>query len=245
MAEQEIDLSDKTINMGDIYTRLVKSLYKKFTIRKGIELKKKDLSFIYKSVGKLALRTLLLNNPLLERREVLTIVGDFAFDYRLFAGHEDFRLVGDPAADIYVTYPHISLEEFFGSSGFLQALDEGRGIDDILGCHYKKAIFMVNPLVMRFCLWFLSSSDFNFPQRDECYDKLTSYVAERIDGKGFDTKEIAHRYPVIDMLLSPTQLGHSHIQFCRDALDKCKHITTLNLRVDIISEIIFLNTSFH
>ena len=34
VAEKEIDLSDKTISMGDIYIRLVKCLYKKFTIRK-------------------------------------------------------------------------------------------------------------------------------------------------------------------------------------------------------------------
>ena len=32
VAEQEIDLSDKTISLGDIYTRLVKSLYRKFTV---------------------------------------------------------------------------------------------------------------------------------------------------------------------------------------------------------------------
>ena len=73
-------------------------------------------------------------------------------------------------------------------------------IDDIIGSDCEKPIFMVDPLVSSFCLWFLSRSDFKFLQRDECYDKLTSYVAERIDSKVFDTNKISDRYPAIDML---------------------------------------------
>ena len=96
MAEQEIDLSDKAIRIGDIYTRLVKCLYKKFTIRKRIAYKADDFKKVMKSVGQLALQTLMSNNPLLQRREVLRVVDEFAFDYGLFAGHEDIRLLGDP-----------------------------------------------------------------------------------------------------------------------------------------------------
>ena len=81
-----------------------------------------------KFVGNLALRTLLLNNPLLQKSKVFGIVGDFAFEYGFFAGHEDFRLCTDPTADTYVTYAHRSIEEFFGSFGFLQALDDGQSV---------------------------------------------------------------------------------------------------------------------
>ena len=154
-----------------------------------------------KSVGKLAFGTLMSNNPLLQRSEVLKVVGEFAFDYGLFAGHEDIRLLGDPTADVYVTYPHRSVEEFFGSHEFIQALNEGQSLDDILGSECEDPIFMVNPLVLSFCLWFLSSSDFDISQRNECYDKLTSYVANRIDSKVFDAYEIRSRYPAIDMLV--------------------------------------------
>ena len=178
VAEQETDLSNETISIGDIYTRLVKCLYKKYTIRKDINYDISDFLGVLKSVGKLALRILISNNPLLQRSEVLRIVGQFAFDYGLFAGHEDIGLLGDPAADLYVTYSHRSLEEFFGSFGFIQALCED---EDILGSNCEEPIFMMNPLVWSFCLWFLSSPVFEFPHRDECYDKLTSYVAECIN----------------------------------------------------------------
>ena len=223
VAEKEIDLSDETINVGLIYTRLVKCLYKKYTIRKSIVYEAADFYRVVKSVGQLALKTLTSGNPVLQRREVLRVVGDFAFEYGLFAGHEDIRLVDDQTADIYVTYPHRSLEEFFGSFGFIDALRDGKSVDDILGPDCKEPIFMMNPLVFKFFLWFLSSEDFDFPQRDECYDKLTSYVAKRIDTKVFDPEEIRDRYPVIDMVSLPA----FSIQFFRDVLNKCKQITTL------------------
>ena len=126
MKEDEIDLSDKTLTIGDLCLQMVQCLYRKFTIRKGIQFKKSEFIQFMKSVGILALKTLLLNNPLLQKSEVLEIVGDFAFEYGFFAGHEDFRLCTDPTADICVTYPHRSLEEFFGSFGFLQGLDNGK-----------------------------------------------------------------------------------------------------------------------
>ena len=175
MAEQEIDLSEKTISIGDMYTRLVKCLYKKFTIRKSITFELDDFVQVMKSVGKMALTTLKSNNPLLKKCKVLSVVGEFAFEYGLFAGHEDFRLSGDLTADIYVTYPHRSLEEFFGSFGFCQALSEGDSVEEILGTNSRNSLLLVNPLFLKFTLWFLSNP--NFPWLKNGYDKITSYVA--------------------------------------------------------------------
>ena len=78
----------------------------------------------------------------------------------------------DPTADIYVTYAHRSLEEFFGSFGFLQALDDGKSIDDILGSECKEPIFMTNPLVLKFCLWLLSCQDLSFTHKTPSYGKM-------------------------------------------------------------------------
>ena len=228
VAEKEIDLSDKTISMGDIYIRLVKCLYKKFTIRKNMEFEEQNFFCILKSVGQLALQTLMSNNSLLRKKEVLRVVGDFAFDYGLFAGHEDLRLFDDLTADVYVSYAHRSLEEFFGSFGFIQALSEGKTCEDILGSDCKEPIFLMNPLFLRFILWFLSTPEFDFSERDKCYDKLTSYVAKRIDSKVFDPFEIGKRYPAIDML-PPASLGLSIFQFFRDTLNKCKLIVVLHV----------------
>ena len=173
---QEVDLSDTNITIGDLYFKMVKCLYKKYTIKRGILYQESDLIKIIKSVGQLALRTLLSNNPLLQRSEVLRIAGDFVLDYGFLAGDKAFI---DLTADMYVTYAHRSLEEFFGSFGFLQALDDGKGVDDILGSDCEQPIFMVNPLVLRFCLWLLTTKSFNFPEM--IFNKLVLFAAERID----------------------------------------------------------------
>ena len=130
----------------------MKCLYKKYTIRTHIAYKPDDFNKVMKSVGKLALQTLMSNKPLFQRCEVLRIAGHFAFDYGLFAGHEDFRLLGDPTADLYVTYPHRSLEEFFCSFGFLQALDDEKSVDDILGSDCEKTDIHGGPFGLEFLL---------------------------------------------------------------------------------------------
>ena len=64
--EDDIDLSDKTINTGEIYTRMVRCLYRKFTIRRGIGFdNSKFLNDVF-LIGKMALKTLLSGNPTVE-----------------------------------------------------------------------------------------------------------------------------------------------------------------------------------
>ena len=116
--------------------------------------------------------------------------------------------------------------KFFGSFGFIQALCEGQSVEDILGSNCEEPIFMMNPLVWSFCLWFLSSPVFEFPHRDECYDKLTSYVAKQINQTVLNTEEIRIKYPAIDLLTLEAQ---SDMNFFREVLKKCANITTLQL----------------
>ena len=104
--EDYLDLSDTSISMGEIYFRMVRCLYKKFTIRKGIDFNTDSFVRVMISLGKVALETLLSGNPLLQRSQVTTEVGPDAFDFGLLIGHEDaHRLIHDETADIFVTFP--------------------------------------------------------------------------------------------------------------------------------------------
>ena len=69
--EDDIDLSSKSIGTGEIYTRMMHCLYKKFTIRKKMEYNKKEFVRAIAKVGKLAFETLLSGNPLLQRSQVI------------------------------------------------------------------------------------------------------------------------------------------------------------------------------
>ena len=220
--KKEVDLSDTDITMGDLYFKMVKCLYKKCTLKKGMPYQESDLIEVMRSVGKLALRTLLSDNPLLQRSEVLRIAGDFVLEYGFLAGHKDFT---DPTADIFVTYAHRSLEEFFGSFGFLQALADGKSVDDILGLDSEEPIFMVNPLVLRFCLWLLTRNCFDSEQ--SIYRKLVLFAAKRIDFHLLDTEVVEWVYPAMsihDALLHKDSLK---LKFFKHVLQKCLYVRAL------------------
>ena len=122
--DEKVDLSSETISVGQIYMRMIRCLYKKFTVRMGLEYDDKELVGILKSVGKLAYEMLLSGNWLLRRREVIREVGKLAFDIGLLIGHEDFRLIRDETADIFITFPHRSIQEFLGAFYFILKLNE-------------------------------------------------------------------------------------------------------------------------
>ena len=227
--EGEIDLLDRNLSIGDLYLRMVQCLYKKFTLRKGAEFKAIDFVNVMTSVGQLALQTLIKNNPLLQRSEVLRIVGDFAFEYGFFSGHEDFRLCTDPTADIYVTYAHRSIEDFFGSFGFIQALDEGKSIDNVLGSDCEKPIFMVNPLILNFCLWLLTMEYFDYPEKN--YDRLVSYAAKCIDCHTLDTQTVAHLFPAIDINNPDATNNRLVLEFLKDVFKKCVSVSVLHVNL--------------
>ena len=225
--EEEIDLLDKNLTIGDMYLRMVQCLYKKFINRKGVAFDQGEFVQVLKSVGQLALQTLKTNNPLLQRSEVEGIVGDHAFEYGFFTGHEDFRLCTDPTADICVTYTHRSLEEFFGSFRFIQALDDGQSVDDILGSDCEKPIFMVNPLVFQFCLWLRAEF---FGSRRIVYDKLAACVAEQIDVHVLDIDIVDEIFPAMGIRKALHYEDSLKLEFFKQVFEKCGQVRVLQIR---------------
>ena len=128
---------------------MVRCLYKKYTIRKGLEFKSDEFEQVLLKVGKLALHSLLTGDPLLQRSKVISEVGEHAFDYGLLIGHEDFRLIRDETADIFITFPHRSLQEFLGAYFFVLALARGEPLERYLGKDREKPLFMINPLISK------------------------------------------------------------------------------------------------
>ena len=149
----EIDLSSKTINSGEIYARMVRCLYRKFLLRQGREFDDNDFVDIMRKIGQLAWKTLRTGKPLLKRSEVISQVGAQAFDYGLLIGHEDFRLIADETADIFVTFPHRSIQEFLGALYVILSLIEGVSVQSLLGDDPNSSLFFQNPLFFYFANW--------------------------------------------------------------------------------------------
>ena len=65
--EKTIDLTNRTMPTGEIYTRMIQCLYKKFTIRRGIRYDDVEFTKVVGLVGKLAWASLLSGDPLFQR----------------------------------------------------------------------------------------------------------------------------------------------------------------------------------
>ena len=152
--ESAVDLTKKTMPTGEIYTRMVQCLYKQFTIRRGIRYNVNKFAEVVGVVGKLAWDTLLSNNALFEKSRVHREVGEDAFHYGFLIGDQD--LIGDIIGDINITFLHRNIQEFFGTFFFVLLLNQGMVADCLQGADVKTPIFMVNPLVLHFCFWFLN-----------------------------------------------------------------------------------------
>ena len=224
--EDEIDLSDKTIHIGEIYTRMLLCLYKKFTIRRDIGFEISEFPKVLKSIGKLALKTLLSGNPLLQRSEVIKQVGSDAFDYGLLIGHEDaHRLIVDETADIWVTFPHRTIQEFLGALYFLLMLDEEQQIEKIIGKDDTNWIFMKNPLFLQFCLWLLHNGEkyFNFQRGQDMYNQLIEFCVTQLNSKTLDLTKYAALYvkSVYD------RKDKLHLEFLSKIFAKCDRTSRL------------------
>ena len=147
----EIDLSQRVVSLGKIYTRLIRCLYRKFTVRKGIAFKQEEFEAVLASMGRLALKILATNTYHLQRGEVLEDVGEDCFEYGLIIGHEDFRLLSDPAADVVVTFTYSSMQDFLGAFYFTYANDR----EIPLPVNYFSPLHK-NTLLFQFIQWLLS-----------------------------------------------------------------------------------------
>ena len=200
--EEQIDLTNDIRNTGEVYVRMVRCLYKKYTIRKRIKYTKSGFVEVLKSVGRLALNTLLSGNPLLQKSEVIEEVGPDAFEYGLLIGHEDaYRFIQDETADIFVTLPDRSLEEFLGSFSFIQELNDGHSIESLLGPECNRPIFMTNPLFFHFCLWLLfnSSEYFTFTNKDHICQTLQRSISGKLSRSELSLPKMEEQYQAMNM----------------------------------------------
>ena len=165
-------------------------------------------------------------NPLLQRSEIVKQISTYVFDYGLLIGHEDFRLIRDETADIFVTFPHRSLQEFLAAFYFVLSLGKSQTVKDL-----DKAIQEVlkNPLFAEFCLWFLDESNrfFPFPERSIGIELLSSYVAELIDDVEVNFIELEKKYPALGLALN--NKGEMALTILDLALAKCRKIKHLTI----------------
>ena len=228
--ESAVDLTKKTMPTGEIYTRMVQCLYKQFTIRRGIRYNVNKFAEVVGVVGNEAWDTLFSNNALFEKSRVHREVGEDAFHYGFLIGDQD--LIGDIIGDINVTFLHRNIQEFFGTFFFVLLLNQGMVADCLQGADVKTPIFMVNPLVLHFCFWFLNDhcerEYFNFGNKETARKVLCREIFKHIRGRQLDLRQLAELYPAIDIPGSNNtndQINAEHFGRILEMFDDLRYLT--------------------
>ena len=136
-------------------------------------------------------------------------------------------LIRDETADIFVTFPHRRLQEFLGAFAFVWMLDKGEEIQSVLGDNCNKPIFLMNPLFLQFCLWFLCDEQtyFRFKNRENIYQCLVQFSVDFMNKPVFDTYD----YPALPMPSADLTRDKLRVSFLTDILVKCNKTSKLIL----------------
>ena len=123
--ENQIDFMNKGFKVGEIYFKLTRFLYQKYTRSQMVDFDLNAFVDVLTKIGKLAWESLKSGNALFTRSQIIKELGEDAFQYGLLIGHEDCRLIGEGIADIVLTFAHRTFQEFFASSYLVSVLSKG------------------------------------------------------------------------------------------------------------------------
>ena len=141
----ELDLTRKNVALGEIYWRLLRSIYRKYCEKVGVQFIHSNFIDVVTRVSFLAYRMFGLEQTCFQRSDIPEVAGEDIFEYGFLIGYEDYKLVGHEAADIAVGFPHDTIGEFFAAFCEMYRLSNDHWID---------SIFLQHASLLHFCLWF-------------------------------------------------------------------------------------------
>ena len=221
---REIDLTGRHPNLGEINTKLVGSLYRKYLTQKGIKsMDMKQFVKVLIGVGKIAFQILTSGRKLLKKSDVLAAAGHEAFEYGLLIGTERYSLFPDETADISITFPYRTIHEFLGALFFIQSLSDGTDTETLLGRDNEAPILLTNPLFLYFCLWLTSgkAGQFKFDNRTDVLDCVKTYILDRINVVQLDLYDIGTLFPALAIDNVHKLKVELRINLLEDVLPKC------------------------
>ena len=198
--ENQIDLKSKSFTTGELYFKLTRFLYQKYTRSKKLDFDLKSFIDVFTKIGKLAWESLKSENAFFQRSQIIEELGEDAFQYGLLIGHEDCRLIGQEIADIVLTFAHRTFQDFLGSFYFVSVLSKGEKLENLVNMEDRKTIrFMVDSLFLHFCLWFVFSDQkyLPFPNRERALDSVFVYVLEKLDNTQLDLGIMRELFPAL------------------------------------------------
>ena len=143
----ELDLARKNVALGEIYWRLLRSIYRKYCEKAGVPFNHNHFLDVVKRVSFLADRILGSEQTCVQRSDIPEVAGEDIFEYGFIIGYQDYKLLGHETADVAVWFPHDTIGEFFAA--FYQ-------MHRISAYHWVDNFFLKHVSLLHFCLWLVT-----------------------------------------------------------------------------------------
>ena len=129
-----------------------------------------------------------------------------------------------------VSFAHSSLQIFLASLFLVWEMDQGLGIEMLMGKHCLNPVLMINPLFLYFCLSLLGENELvKIRNIKKVHLELKKYVLGRINSVQFDLQSIAKVYPALDIPMANMKNERLSLQFLLGLLSECKKVQELIL----------------
>ena len=139
----ELDLARKNVALGEIYWRLLRSIYRKYCEKAGVQFNHSHFVDVVTRVSFLAYRMFGLEQSCFQRSDIPEVAGEDIFEYGFLIGYEDYKLLGHETADIAIGFPHDTIGEFFAAFCEMYRLSEYHWVESFFLQHVS-LLFMVS-----------------------------------------------------------------------------------------------------
>ena len=219
---------DKVVPVGEVYMKLVLLVYRKFCVQRNHQFDENKFADFFRRTGKLAWKLLKSGQGRVSKDAISAEFGEDVFQFGLLIGHRNLGLSSKAGiSDIQLTFGHVTIQEFLGSVGFLQLLDEGESVDSLLADDPEGHLVMNNPLFIRFCLWLLNGCQeeyIGFSHRDRIYDVLLCYAASFVNIVQLDMDEMSQIFSVLRVPFTDSEENALLLKFIKGILAKCDRV---------------------
>ena len=121
-------------------------------------------------------------------------MGEDAFDTGLLIGSQDSKLFGNETADIFVIFPHTTIQEFLGAFYSIFMINEQESIPTFM--NPDKPILLTNCSFYQFCMNFVNSSQAYFVFEKEKIDSmLKEFLKQKLDVVQLSTYGLYNLFP--------------------------------------------------
>ena len=179
-----------------------------------------------KKYGQLAKDIFCSENNLLREKDIIKVVGPQPFQSGFLIGHRDSRLLKDETANLFVRFPHRSVQEFLIAFNIVLTANDG-----MPPINEEDPYLILYPLIFQFCCWLLFRGDKYVPlhNRDSIVTALEEVTAKCIDNVEIDIGELPSIFKALDLKHFVETNDKYVLNFFMNIFSRCHRVNHLVL----------------